>query len=129
MRKADILKDVFKPREGFGVTGASLKRITEKVVELYGSKRVQINLPYSNFNCKGSAKRIAREVYGLTPFTDKQIEIDEATTLFYGDTHVRRGNYLPFQGECDVFFVGDVKTIDNVVVIDLIEGPNWRTYL
>lgn len=129
MRKADILKDMFKPRDGFGVTGASLKHITEKVAELYGSKRVQINFPYSNFNCKGNAKRIAKEVYGLTPFTDKQIEIDESTTLFYGDTHVKRGNYLPFQSECDVFFVESVKTIDNVVVIDLMKTPSWRMYL
>lgn len=129
MKKADILKEEFKAREGFGVTGDSLKRITKVVAELYGSKHVRINLPYHNFNCKGTAKRIAKEIYGLTPFTDKEIGIDEVTTLFYEDRLVGRGNYLPFQSECDVFFVDSVKTIDNVVVIDLVKAPSWRTYL
>ena len=130
MKKSDILKERFGYREGFGVCGSSLKNITKVVAELYGNKHVQINLPYHNFNCKGTAKRVAKEVYGLMPFTDKRMDIEKTTTLFYGNTIVNKGSYyLPFQGECDVFFVDSVKTVDNVVVIDLIKAPSWRTYL
>ena len=130
MKKSDILKKEFGKREGFGVCGSSLRAIAEKVAELYGSKHVQINVPYSNFNCKGTAKRIAKEVGGLTPFSKNRIEETSVTTLFYGDKLVnRRGYYLPFQGECDVYFVENVSTINNVVVIDLMEAPSWRAYL
>lgn len=130
MKKSDILKKEFGKREGFGVCGSSLKSISEKIATLYGSKHVQINVPYSNFNCKGTAKRIAKEVGGLTPFSKNRIEETSVTTLFYGDKLVnRRGYYLPFQGECDVYFVENVSTINNVVVIDLMEAPSWRAYL
>ena len=130
MKKSDILKKEFGKREGFGVCGSSLKSISEKIAALYGSKHVQINVPYSNFNCKGTAKRIAKEVGELTPFSKNRIEETSVTTLFYGDKLVnRRGYYLPFQGECDVYFVENVSTINNVVVIDLMEAPSWRAYL
>ena len=130
MKKSDIIKKEFGKREGFGACGFSLRAISEKVAELYGSKHVQINVPYSNFNCKGTAKRIAKEVGGLTPFSKNRIEETSVTTLFYGDKLVnRRGYYLPFQGECDVYFVENVSTINNVVVIDLIKAPSWRAYL
>ena len=130
MNKKDILKEKFGKREGFGVCGSSLKYITQSVAELYGSKHIQINVPYSNFNCKGTANRIAKEVSGLTPFSKVTIEEESVTTLFYGDKLVnRRGYYLPFQGECDVYFVENVSTINNVVVIDLIKAPSWRAYL
>lgn len=130
MKKSDIIKKEFGKREGFGACGFSLRAIAEKVAELYGSKHVQINVPYSNFNCKGTAKRIAKEVSGLTPFSKNRIEESSVTTLFYGDKLVnRRGYYLPFQGECDVYFVENVSTINNVVVIDLMEAPSWRAYL
>lgn len=130
MKKSDIIKKEFGKREGFGACGFSLRAIAEKVAELYGSKHVQINVPYSNFNCKGTAKRIAKEVSGLTPFSKNRIEESSVTTLFYGDKLVnRRGYYLPFQGECDVYFVENVSTINNVVVIDLMDAPSWRAYL
>jgi len=130
MKKSDILKKEFGKREGFGVCGSSLKSISEKIAALYGSKHMQINVPYSNFNCKGTANRIAKEVSGLTPFSKNRIEETSVTTLFYGDKLVnRRGYYLPFQGECDVYFVENVSTINNVVVIDLIKAPSWRAYL
>ena len=119
MKKSDILKEEFGYREGFGVCGYSLKYITKRVAELYGSKHVQINVPYSNFNCKG-----------LTPFSKNRIEETSVTTLFYGDKLVnRRGYYLPFQGECDVYFIENISTINKVVVIDLMKAPSWRAYL
>lgn len=130
MKKSDILKEKFGQREGFGVCGASLKYITQRVAELYGSKHVQINVPYNNFNCKGTAKRIAKEVSGLTPFSKNRIEETSVTTLFYGNKLVNRcGYYLPFQGECNVYFIENISTINKVVVIDLMKAPSWRAYL
>jgi hypothetical protein len=41
----------------------------------------------------------------------------------------KRGYYLPFQGGCDVYFIEKVITQNNVVVIDLMKAPSWRTYL
>jgi len=129
MKKSDIIKEEFGHRK-FGACGFSLRCITQKIAELYGSKHVQINVPYSNFNCKGTANKIAREVSGLTPFSKNRIEVSNATTLFYGDKLVnRRGYYLPFQGECDVYFVDNISTINKVVVIDLKKAPSWREYL
>jgi hypothetical protein len=129
MKKSDIIKEEFAHRK-FGVCGFSLRCITQKIAELYGSKHVQINVPYSNFNCKGTANKIAREVSGLTPFSKNRIEVSNATTLFYGDKLVnRRSYYLPFQGECDVYFVDNISTINKVVVIDLMKAPSWRAYL
>jgi hypothetical protein len=130
MKKSDIIKEEFGYRKGFGACGFSLKSITQKIAELYGSKHVQINVPYSNFNCKGTANKIAREVSGLTPFSKNRIEVSNATTLFYGNKLVnRRSYYLPFQGECDVYFVENISTINKVVVIDLEKAPSWRAYL
>lgn len=130
MKKSDIIKKEFGKREGFGACGSSLKSISEMIATLYGSKHVQINVPYSDFNCKGTAKRIAKEVSGLMPFAKNRFEVENATTLFYGDKLVnRRGYYLPFQGECDVYFVENVATINNVVVINLMKAPSWRKYL
>ena len=130
MKNSVILKEEFGFREGLGVCGTSLKGIAKRVAELYGSKKVQINVPYSNFNCKGTANRIAKEVSGLTPFSKNRIEETSVTTLFYGDKLVnRRGYYLPFQGECDVYFIEKISTINKVVVIDLMKAPSWRAYL
>lgn len=130
MKKSVILKEEFGFREGLGVCGTSLKGITKRVAELYGSKKVQINVPYSNFNCKGTANRIAKEVSGLTPFSKNRIEESSVTTLFYGDKLVNsRRYYLPFQGECDVYFIKNITTQNNVLVIDLMKAPTWRMYL
>jgi hypothetical protein len=130
MNKKYIIKEKFGYREGFGVCGSSLKYITQSVAELYGNKHVQINVPYGNFNCKGTANRIAKEVSGVTPFSKNIIEESSVTTLFYGDELVnRRGYYLPFQGECDVYFVENISTINKVVVFDLMKAPSWREYL
>ena len=131
MKKSEMLKNEFTKKSGFGgECGFSLRSITSRIAELYGSKQVRINVPYSNFNCKGTANRIAKEICGLTPFSKTPIEIEDAKTLFYGDKQVnKRGYYLPFQGECDVFFVDSVTTQDKVLVIDLVEAPSWRMYL
>ena len=125
-----ILIEEFGYRKGFGVCGSSLKCITKKVAEIYGSKHIRINVPYNGFNCKGTANQVAKEVYGLTPFSDKRIDVKDTKTLFYGDTQVKKpSTYLPFQGECNVYFVEKVYKEGKVVVIDLMEAPSWRAYL
>ena len=129
MKNSVILKEEFGFREGLGVCGTSLKGITKRVAELYGSKKVQINVPYSNFNCKGTANRIAKEISGLMPYSKDTIKIEKTKTLFYGEKKVSVGNYLPFQSECDVYFIKNITTQNNVLVIDLMKAPTWRMYL
>lgn len=116
----------FYPRSGFGVTGDALYKIAEVCAEVFGDKEIRINLPYHNFNCHGRATDIAKETRDLTPFIGKKFCPDEATTnLYYGDSPVGPGNYLPFQSDCDVFFIESIN--DNE--INLMKGPNWRMYL
>lgn len=130
MKKSVIIKEEFGFREGFGVCGWSLKSITKKVAELYGSKHIQINVPYDNFNCKGTANKVAKEVEGLTPFSKNRMDEENVTTLFYGDELANsRKNYFPFQSVYDVYFVKNVTTQNKVVVIDLMDAPNYRMYL
>lgn len=129
MNKKDILKEKFGKREGFGVCGFSLPTITKTIAELYGSKHVKINVPYHGFNCKGTANKVAKDVCGVMPFAKKKVEVENTTTLFYGDNIVNRDGYLPFWSECDVFFIENVTTRNKVLVIDLIKAPSWREYL
>ena len=130
MKKIDILIKEFGYREGFGVTGSSLETITKKVAELFDSKHIRINVPYYGFNCKGTANKIAREISGLTPFSKKRIDVENTTTLFYDDKQVNKhGYYLPFQGECNVYFVEKTRKNNNIIIIDLIKAPNWKSYL
>lgn len=119
----------FGKKEGFGVCGSPLEKISKELANIYGSKHIKINLPYNNFNCKGTAERIAKEVRGLTPFSGERLDENDMTTMFYGEKQIRgRGYYLPFQSECDVFFVESV-TNGKVVEINLIKAPSWREYL
>lgn len=116
----------FYPEKGFGVTGAPLYEIAEACAEVYGDKEIRINLPYHDFNCRGKATSIAKEVRDLTPFIGKKWRADEATTnLYYGDTPVDRYDFLPFQGDCEVFFIGNIEGCE----INLVKAPNWRMYL
>ena len=119
----------FGKKEGFGVSGSSLEQIAIAAAELYGSKHIKINFPYHGFNCQGTANRVAKEVSGLMPFAKKRLSEDDMTTMFYEEKQIcGRGYYLPFQSECDVFFVESVKS-GKVVEINLIKAPTWREYL
>ena len=129
MRKSDIIKEQFKKGEGFGVCGFSLATIAKKVAELYGSTHVKINVPYADFNCKGTANKVAKDVCGVMPFAKNRVEVNDTTTLFYGDTKVKKSNYLPFQSDTDVYFVDNVSMNGKVVVINLVKAPSWRVYL
>ena len=64
------------------------------------------------------------------PFSNSPISFDEVTTLFYGDKHIDRSNYLPFQAEVDCFYISNIDTSGSLwVTVDLVKGPSWRTYL
>lgn len=130
MDKKEILKEEFKERSGFGVTGSALSIIAKRVAELYGSKHIQINVPYHGFNCKGTANKVAKDVVGVMPFSKKRVRIEDTTTLFYGDKCVKKPSYyLPFLGDCDVFFISSVNDINGIIEINLIKAPSWRMYL
>ena len=121
--------DKFTPRSGFGVTGYPLDKIANVCAEIYGEREILIVLPYANFNCHGKATEIAKDVDYLMPFHDGDVcGQDKTTTLFYGDTKITRGNYVPFQSDCDVFFLDNVSDVD-VPTIRLKKAPNWREYL
>ena len=121
------LKQFYRPeKQRFGATGYQLYKIAEACANVYGDKEIRINLPYYDFNCHGKATNIAKETRDLTPFIGKQIWPDEATTnLYYGNSPVKHNSFLPFQGDCEVFYIESIK--DNV--INLTKGPNWRMYL
>ena len=119
----------FEPRSGFGVTGASLDKIANVCAEIYGEKEIRIVLPYHNFNCYGKATEIAKDVDYLMPFHGGDVcGQDETTTLFYGDTKVNRGTYLPFQSDADVFFLSAVSDV-GIPTILLMKAPCWRAYI
>ena len=121
MDKKEILKEEFKERSGFGVTGSALNIIAKRVAELYGNKHIQIN---------GTADKVAKDVVGVMPFSKKRVRIEDTTTLFYGDKCVKKPSYyLPFQSSCDVFFISSVNDINGTIEINLIKAPSWRTYL
>lgn len=125
----------FKEHSGFGVTGSALDRITGYLNERNPEGNVRINVPYHDFNVRGKVADVHRDVHGVMPSTylygDRSKVVDEGdtTTLFYGDCKTRKGNYLPFLSDCDVYFVDDCRMTDGTLVINLIKGPNWRMYL
>ena len=130
MQGIEELRKTFAPWEGFGACGHQLDTITEVLAEVLGKTKVHINVPYSNFNCHGDAIKVAKDVKGLMPFSTARVSFDEVTTLYYGDNHVNRGNYLPFQSEVDCYFIKDIDTSGALwVTVDLEKGPSWRTYL
>ena len=111
-------------------TGYRLDGITKGIAEVLGKTKVHINFPDSNFNCHGPANKVAKDISGLMPFSKNPINIDEVTTLYYGDNHITRGNYLPFLSDADCFYIKNIDTTGNLwVTVDLIKGPSWRTYL
>lgn len=111
-------------------TGYRLDNITKGIAEALGKTKVHINVPYSNFNCHGEAVKVAKDVKGLMPFSTARVSFDEVTTLFYGDKHIKRNNYLPFLADVDRFYISNIDTNESLyVTVDLVKGPSWRTYL
>ena len=124
------IKDEFKEKRTAYATGNSLKVITKFIAEKLKGQEIVIYVPFNNFNCKGPADKIAMDVSGLTPFTkDRRIYPNQATTLFYGDTPIKNGNYIPFQSEGDVYYVEDIKIENNIPSIYLKKAPSYRAYL
>jgi predicted RNA-binding Zn-ribbon protein involved in translation (DUF1610 family) len=125
----------FGERRGFGATGHALDEITEWLNEKIPFKQVRINIPYHDFNVRGKAANVHRDVYGVMPSTylygdrSKMVDENDTTTLFYGNTKVGRGNYIPFLSDCYVYFIDDCEMSDGELVVNLKKGPNWRMYL
>jgi len=126
----------FGERTGFGATGSPLDDITAFLNERIPWKNVRINVPYHGFNVRGKVSDVHRDVRGVMPSTylygnrEECIKMEDATTLYYGDRPANgRGTFLPFLSECDVYFVTDYTENEDEVVINLIKGPSWRTYL
>lgn len=131
----ELLKK-FGKRSGFGVTGFALDEITGYLNESVPDDNVRINVPYNGFNVRGKVSDVHRDVHGVMPSTylrghlDEVVDEGDTTTLYYGERRTGRGFYLPFLSECDVYFVSSAERhADGTLVIDLVEGPNWRMYL
>ena len=115
---------------GYYPIGYQLDTITKAIAEVLGKTKVHINVPYSNFNCHGEAIKVAKDVKSLMPFSTERVSFDKVTTLYYGDNHVNRGNYLPFLADVDCFYIKNIDTSGALwVTVDLEKGPSWRTYL
>ena len=115
---------------GMWSTGYQLDNITKSIAEVLGKTKVHINFPESNFNCHGEAIKVAKDVKGLMPFSNSPISFYEVTTLFYGDKHITRNNYLPFLADVDCFYISNIDTSGSSwVTVNLVKGPSWRTYL
>ena len=110
-------------------TGYSLPRITEALASVLRNKQVRIHVPYSNFVCCGSASTIDSDVKGVMPFSKFPKEVEDCTTLFYGETKVNRRNYLPFQGCCDVYHISDLEVCGNTVDVRLSKGDNEGMFM
>ena len=131
-KKAQGIEELKKKYDSHGMwsTGYRVDGITKGIAEVLGKTKVHINFPDSNFNCHGPANKVAKDISGLMPFSKNPINIDEVTTLYYGDNHITRGNYLPFLSDADCFYIKNIDTTGNLwVTVDLIKGPSWRTYL
>ena len=111
-------------------TGYQLDDITKDIAEVLGKTKVHINVPYSNFNCHGTANKVAKDVIGLMPFSKNPININKVTTLYYGCNPITSKSYLPFLSEVDCFFIENIDmTGSSCITINLVKGPNWRMYL
>ena len=127
----------FGVRSGFGVTGDALDDITEYLNERIPNGFVRINVPYNGFNVRGRVAKVHRDVHGVMPSTylygnrAECVKEDDTDTLFYGDTMVtKKGSFLPFLSNCDVYFVDSCSySDDGTLVVDLKKAPNWRMYL
>lgn len=131
-KKTEAIEELKKKYVSHGMwsTGYQLDDITKGIAEALGKTKVHINVPYSNFNCHGEAIKVAKDVKGLMPFSTSKVSFNKVTTLFYGDNHINRGNYLPFQADVDCFYISDIDTSGSLwVTINLIKAPSWRTYL
>lgn len=110
-------------------TGYRLSYITEEIAKAIGDYDVRIHVPYFTFVCRGKATDVDSDVKGLMPFSKTRKSEDECTTLFYGDKPVHRGNYIPFQGGCDVYHITSISVADGCVDVCLEKGNNSDMFM
>lgn len=110
-------------------TGYPLPRITEAIAEAIGDAYVQIHVPYATFVCRGKATDVDSDVKGLMPFSKTRKSEESCTTLFYGDKKITRGNYIPFQGGCDVYHITSINVTDGCVDVQLEKGNNSAMFM
>ena len=128
-KKEVILKKFGKPSVmRFGTCGWPMPMIAKELSAQYGSKHIKINVPYHTFNCKGTANRIAKEVIGRMPFSEKPIK-EGFKTFFYGDEMANNTNYIPFLSKYDVYWVDSIGMENKEIVINLSKAPNYTEYL
>lgn len=114
----DFCNEYPKPT-GMWANGTKLDFIAKKAKEIFEKTTIKINVPYHNFNCFGPANVIYHDVYGLMPFSRQRISESEATTLFYGDKKIGRGNYLPFQADSDCYYIEEGTVINGIPTFNL----------
>ena len=136
--KKDMTKLMYEfgERHGFGATGFPLDHITRWLNERIPDEKVRINLPYYGFNVRGKVSDVHRDVHGVMPMTylsghkDECVKVEDTTTLYYENVLAnRRGIFLPFLSECDVYYITDYTEDDGMLTINLKKGPSWREYL
>lgn len=110
-------------------TGYRLSYITEEIAKAIGDYNVQIHVPYATFVCRGKATDVDSDVKGLMPFSKTRKSEESCTTLFYGDKKITRGNYIPFQGGCDVYHITSVSVVDGCVDVQLEKGRNCDMFM
>lgn len=125
----DEFESKFSRKHTMWETGYALDSITRELADLLGDTKVCINVPYSTFNCRGTARLVYEDVSGLMPFSDNRKYEDECTTLFYGGSPIRRGNYIPFLSTADRYHVKKVEIDDDVVNIWLEKGNNVNMFM
>ena len=109
--------------------GAKLDTMTAAFAQVLGNTKMCINVPYSTFNCRGTAKSIADDVKGLMPFSKTPKSENDCTTLFYGDNPIHRGNYLPFLSGSDYFHVDKIEVSGDVINVWLKKGNSPYTFM
>lgn len=103
------LADEYPKPSGMWANGSSLNKIARTAAEIFGTKEIEIIVPYSTFHCIGPAETIYHDVNGLMPYSKNPINTNDATTLFYGEKPIKQSNYLPFLTSSDSFYIKEYE--------------------
>lgn len=121
--------DNFKVKRKMWEMGTKFDTMTAAFAQVLGNTKMCINLPYSTFNCRGTAKAIADDVKGVMPFSKTPKNENDCTTLFYGSTPIHCGNYIPFLSNVDYFHVDKIEVSGDVVNVWLVKGNSPYTFM